>query len=116
MRIRQEKINELFRQEISMLILREIKDPRLGFITVNRVETNKDISFAKVYITVMGKESDVKRSLMVLNGAKDFFRSQINKKVNMRYIPVFEFFIDTKMDDTLDLLNKIEKDKEEHGY
>ena len=116
MNVRQEKINELFKQEISKIILKEIKDPRLGFVTVQRVETARDLSYAKVYITVLGKESDVKRSLSVLNGAKDFIRVQLQKKIDLRYIPAPEFLIDTKIDDTLKLLNIIEKDKEEHGY
>ncbi|MBQ7257356.1 MAG: 30S ribosome-binding factor RbfA [Abditibacteriota bacterium] len=116
MNVRQEKINELFKQEISKIILKEIKDPRLGFVTVQRVETSRDMSYAKVYITILGGESDVKKSLSVLNGAKEFIRVQLQKKIDMRYIPAPEFLIDTKIDDTLKLLNIIEKDKEEHGY
>ena len=116
MKIRQEKINELLKQEISKIIFKEIKDPRLGFVTIQRVETARDMSFAKVYITVLGKESDIKRNLLVLNGAKDFIRKELTKKIDMRYIPSPEFLIDTKINDTLNLLNIIEKDKEEHGY
>lgn len=116
MRIRQERINELLRQEISKLILTEVKDPRLGFVTVNRVTTNNDLSYAKVYITIMGKQSDVNKSLIALNSAKDYIKVQVGKKINIRYMPEIEFFIDTKMDETLKLLQTMEKDKEEHGY
>ena len=114
--ITKERINELLKQEISKLILTDIKDPRLGFVTVQRVETVKDMSYAKVYITVLGKESDIKRSVNVLNGASEYIRIQVGKKVDMRYMPNLEFMIDTKIDDTLKLLNLIENDKKEHGY
>ena len=116
MNVRQEKINELFKQEISKIILKEIKDPRLGFVTVQRVQTARDMSYAKVYITILGSEKDIQKSLSVLNGAKEFIRIQLQKKIDIRYIPAPEFLIDTKIDDTLKLLNIIEKDKEEHGY
>lgn len=116
MRIRQERINEILRQEIAKIILTDLKDPRIGFVTVNRAETNRDLSYAKIYITVMGKESDVKKTLIALNSAKDYIKVNVGKKIQIRYMPEIDFFIDTQLNDTLDFLHIMEKDKEEHGY
>ncbi|MBQ0106027.1 MAG: 30S ribosome-binding factor RbfA [Armatimonadetes bacterium] len=116
MRLKQEKLNELLRQEISKLILTDVHDPRIGFVTVNRVETNSDLSIAKVYITVMGKDTTVNRTVKVLNSAKDFIKVNVSKKIRIRFMPELTFLIDTKTEDTINFLHKMEEEKEKQGY
>jgi len=113
---KQEKVNELLRQEVSKLLLTEFKDPRLGFVTVTRCEVSPDISYAKVFISIMGDQESENRSMKVLKNAADYIRMSISKKVQMRYVPVLDFRIDETIDATFDLLNLMQRDKEEHQY
>ena len=113
---KQKKVNELMRQEISLTILRELKDPHLGFVTVTRCEVSADISYCKVYVTVLGDEETRAKNLALLNRAADFIRVCISKRVRMRQVPALDFRTDTSIDETVRLFELMEKDKEEHHY
>ncbi len=113
---KQKKASELMRQEISLTILREVKDPRLGFVTVTRCEVSADLSYCKVYVTVLGDEETKARNLALLSGAADFIRVCISKRVRMRQVPALDFRQDTSIDETVRLFELMEKDKEEHHY
>ncbi len=104
------------RQEVSFSIMREIKNPHLGFITVTRCEVSSDISFCKVYITVLGDEKTKAENLKLLNGAADFIRVCISKRVRMKHVPQLDFRIDKTIEETQKLFELMEKDKREHHY
>ena len=75
--LRVEKVQELMKQEISQIILRELKDPRIGFVTVTSVECTGDLREAKVYVSLMGNESQVKACWSGLNSSLGFIRREI---------------------------------------
>jgi len=90
---RTQRLNILLREEIADLIMKKVKDPRLGFVTVTDVELSSDLKIAKVFISVMN-EGDIDLSLEILNSVKGFIRTEISKRVRMKYIPSIEFRID----------------------
>ena len=76
-KLRIEKLQELIKQEMGKMLLRELKDPRIGFVTVTDVEMTGDLREAKIFVSVMGGEEQVKNSLEGLQSALGFIRREI---------------------------------------
>jgi ribosome-binding factor A len=111
MTARTDRIDELLRQEIGVIISREIADPRVGFATVTSVVTTPDLRHAKVYVSVIGQAADRKATLSALGRAMPFIQHELGKKLRMKRIPQFHL----ELDDTLErgtrvlhLLNELE--------
>ena len=116
--LRVEKVQELMKQEISQIILRELKDPRIGFVTVTSVECTGDLREAKVYVSLMGNESQVKSCWMGLNSSLGFIRREIGKRIRLRVTPEISFALDKSLDYSAhiqELLLKIKAEEEAHG-
>ncbi|MFG1489045.1 30S ribosome-binding factor RbfA [Oceanospirillum sp. HFRX-1_2] len=96
---RTDRIAEQLQKELAQIIQFEIKDPRLGMVTVNDVQISRDLSFANVYITVLGKDSaeEAKEDLGVLNRAAGFLRREIGKAVKLRIVPQLKFDYDSSL-------------------
>ncbi len=96
---RTDRIAEQLQKELAQIIQFEIKDPRLGMVTVNDVQISRDLSFANVYITVLGKDSaeEAKEDLAVLNRAAGFLRREIGKAVKLRIVPQLKFDYDSSL-------------------
>ncbi|MBO55215.1 MAG: ribosome-binding factor A [Dehalococcoidia bacterium] len=103
---RTDRINVLMRQELSGLISREIKDPRVsGIITITQVDTSSDMRNARVYLSVMG-DSDTKReALDGLRSASSFLRRELRTKISLRYIPFLSFELDDTLEHSINILN-----------
>jgi len=87
-----ERVNSLIRQEISELLQRQVKDPRLDtFVAVTGVSTSLDLRHAKVYISRMGSEEEKQETLSVLAAASGFFRNELAKRLSLRHIPELNF-------------------------
>jgi ribosome-binding factor A len=91
---RSERVQELLLKEISALIQKGLKDPRIGFTTVTTVELTNNLKHAKVYISVFGTESEQCDTITGLSNASGFIRGSLGKNLNLRYIPVLEFILD----------------------
>ena len=91
---RSEKVQELLLQEISSLIQRGLKDPRIGFATVTAVHLSDNLKHAKVYISVLGTECEQQDTITGLANASGFIRGCLGKNLNLRYIPALEFVLD----------------------
>jgi len=96
--LRVEKLQELMKQEISEIILRELKDPRIGFITVTSVECTGDLREAKVYVSLMGNEKQIKDSWQGLMSSLGFIRREIGKRIRLRFTPELKFELDKSLD------------------
>ena len=97
-KLRIEKLQELIKQEMSKMLLKELKDPRIGFVTVTDVEMTGDLREAKIYVSVMGGEEQVKSSLEGLNSALGFVRREIGQRIHLRFTPEISFALDTSLD------------------
>ena len=90
-------MNQLIREEISLLLQRELKDPRLGFVTVTEVDVAKDLRTAKVYVSVLGSEAELRASLSALESARGFIRNWLVPRLRMRAVPHLTFHPDRSM-------------------
>jgi ribosome-binding factor A len=95
---RLDRVNQLIREEISLLLQRELKDPRLGFITVTAVETSPDLRLAKVFVSVLGDEGQWAASLSALGGARGFIRNWLRQHLELRTTPELSFRADRSIE------------------
>jgi ribosome-binding factor A len=119
---RQDKVAEAIKREASIIIHDELKDPRLGFVTITRVELTPDLSYAKIFFSVLGEEEDYKRTKEALDSALRFIRRLIAQRINLRFAPEIIFKEDKsneysikiqKLLDEIKTLNKTSSSKEE---
>ena len=111
MTTRQEKVEELLKVEISDIIRRELKDPRLGFITITDAEVSKDLRHAKVYISVLGDEKAKEESLAVLQRAAGFIRGEFGRRAYMKTIPEIAFKMDTSVEQGARIFELLEQER-----
>ncbi len=99
MTYRIERVNSLIRQELSDLLQRQVKDPRLGgFISITEVVTSPDMKYAKVYTSYLGDDAQKQEVLNVLTSASAFFRRELAKRRKMRHTPELDFRLDTSIE------------------
>jgi ribosome-binding factor A len=94
---RTERLAHQFQQEIAMILQREFKDPRLGFVTITRVQLSKDLSLAKVFFSCLGDEKTRERSQEALDHAAGFIRGLIKKRFRLKIIPGIQFQYDASI-------------------
>ncbi len=114
-----ERVNSLIRQEISQLLQRQIKDPRLGnFVAVTEVSTSADLKYARVFVSRIGSEEEKQETLNGLASAANFFRRELAKRLKLRYAPVLSFQWDDSIergDHLLQLINGITPENDHSG-
>lgn len=96
---RTQRVGDFLKQELATLIQFEVRDPRVGMVSITDVEVSRDMSHAKVFVTVMGKDSEdeAKESTDVLNKAAGFLRSQVARSNNARTTPRLRFYFDSSV-------------------
>ena len=104
MSVKRDRIENQIQREISHILQFEIKDPKLGFVTVTDVQCTNDVSIAKVYVSFLGKQERNDAGLRILNKSKGYIRSLLAKKLGIRKVPDLQFIQDT----TLEKAEKIE--------
>ena len=105
-----ERVNNLIRQEISELLQRQVKDPRLGnFVTITEVSTSPDLRCARIFVSCLGSEAEKKETLSILAGASAFFRKELAKRLRLRYIPELSFRWDDSIERGAHLQELIDK-------
>ncbi len=92
---------ELLRREISSIILRELSDPRLGFVTLTRVSIGGDYRTAKIYVMTKGTEEEREKSLLALTHARGRVQGLVAERIKMRKTPVMTFIEDEETRDAL---------------
>ncbi len=91
---RTERLGEEFREEIARMIGSQLKDPRIGFVTVTRVEVGTDLRNARIYVGVLGSEADREKTLTGLRQAGGFLRRSLGQKLRLRHTPELTFTYD----------------------
>ena len=93
---RTDKVSDLLKKEIALLIQKEVRDPRVGMASVTSVKVSKDLGYASVYVTLLGKSNaeEAKEGIEALNKASGFLRSMLAKVVTMRTTPKLKFIYD----------------------
>lgn len=93
MNIKIERINHMIMEEVSKILMLEVKDGRFKFVTVTDCDTSNDLSYCKVYVTVLDNENK-EGTLKALNNASSFIRGELAKRIEIRNIPELKFFYD----------------------
>jgi len=109
---RARRVGDLLQKELSHIILREMKDPRIGFSTITSVKVTEDLKEAKVYISVLGTDKEKSETLKALQHASNFIRTALRSRVCLRYIPKLHFFLDETLDYVANIESLIEKSKQ----
>jgi ribosome-binding factor A len=104
MTLRSNRVGEQMKKELSDIIGRKIKDPRVGFVTVTDVQVTGDLQQAKVFISVLGDDEKRQDTLIGLAKAKGFIRSEIGRRIRLRKTPELFF----EFDESIDYGNRIE--------
>lgn len=95
---RREQLADFLRDEISEIIRRELKDPRLGFTSITRVELSPDLRYARVFVSVLGPEEDLEATLKALSSAAGFIRRLLLPRMHVRHVPELTFRSDRSME------------------
>lgn len=115
--LRVRKMQEFIKQEVGQMLFRDLKDPRLGFITVTGVKLTGDLRDAIIYVSLYGKDEEKKASMEALNQAKGFIRREIGQRLKVYHTPSITFAEDTSLDYGMHidgLLKKIKSEEEDH--
>ena len=91
---RAERLGDLIKEEVSKIVLQELKDPRIGFITITRVKLSEDLRRARIYWSVYGDERAKEESSRGLQSAKGYIRRELGKRVRVKYLPEIDFSFD----------------------
>ncbi len=105
---RTERLNELIRDELSDLLLREVNDPRLsGLISITHVDVSPDLSNARVHVSVMGDTAEQEAALHALEAAAGFFHREIKRRIEIRRMPFLHFRLDHSIEKGAEVLSLI---------
>lgn len=104
-KVRMYRVGEQLKKELSDIFQKEIKDPRIGFLTVTHVEVTGDLQQAKVYISVLGNEEEKENTLKAIEKASGFIRSEVGRRIRLRHTPELIFLFD----ESIEYGNRIER-------
>ncbi len=120
---RSEKVADLIRKEVSEMLLRTIKDPRIGLVTITKVKVSEDYRFARIQFSVPGSIEERERSLKGLDSARGYIRRELARRMNLRYTPELFFEFDPSIEYAIhieevfqSLKKKTEEDPDENGW
>lgn len=97
-RVRVGRVGEQIKKELSQIVQSELKDPRIGFLTITGVDVTNDLSLAKVYLSVLGSDEEKEATLKALGAASGYVRSELGKRIRLRKVPELQFKFDTSID------------------
>ncbi|OGC15982.1 ribosome-binding factor A [candidate division WOR-1 bacterium RIFOXYC2_FULL_37_10] len=111
---RTERIAELIKKEVSMIIRERVSDPRIGFVSLTDVDVPPDLKTAKIFFSVLGDETVKKNTIKGLKSATPFIRGELAHKLEIRFVPKIFFVYDKSLErgsNVLSIMNKIESEK-----
>lgn len=112
---RSERVKHLIQEEISRILQRDVKDPRVKFVTVTAVKLTDDLREAKILVSIMGEETNREAALSGLKRATGYVRGELGRRLKLKYTPAIEFFVDDsweKQERILHLLDSIHREQE----
>jgi ribosome-binding factor A len=93
-----QRIANLLKKEVAEMLLREVKDPRIGMVTITGVKVSKDLRIAHIYYSALGSEKQIQDSAIGLRQATKFIQREIGRKIRMRYTPAIDFQFDHSLE------------------
>ncbi len=114
MGLRHQKVITALKREISNIVHNELKDSRLGFVTIMRVDLTADLRYARVYFSVLGTEKEQKATQEALKSAKPFIRCLIAQRIKLRFVPEITFKLDRSIEYSIKIQKELDKIKEQN--
>ncbi|MGA1875623.1 MAG: 30S ribosome-binding factor RbfA [bacterium] len=105
------RIGEAIREEISSILLQEINDPRIQFVSITRVEVSADLQHAKVYVSILGTDQKKEEAFEGLKSARGYIQKKLGKKIRLRYMPEITFKMDTSIDHGMHIFELLQEMK-----
>jgi ribosome-binding factor A len=96
---RTRRVGEQIQRELAGLVHEELKDPRLGMVSISGVVVSRDLAHARVYVSVLGKHEAVDESIRVLNNAAGFLRHKLGRRMRLRVVPQLRFYFDSSLEE-----------------
>lgn len=107
---RTQRINELLRQELSWLLAKEMKDPRLPLlVTITRVEVATDLRYARVFVSIMGSDEEKGSAMKMLQAAAGFLHRSLKPRLTLRYVPDLSFHLDESIEEGARMLQIMDR-------
>ncbi len=103
---RANKLAEIIKEEVSDILATRLKDPRVGFTTVTKVEVTRDLSQGKIYVSVLGTSEEVSQTFSALEKATGFVRSELAGRIRVRHVPELQFVLDQALEHSMHI-NKL---------
>jgi ribosome-binding factor A len=117
MGVRSERVQAELKREISMILQEDLKDPRIGFVTVTRVDITGDLRYAKVYFSILGNEKEQNSSIQGIESAVGYIRKLIAERLGLRYAPELSFRVDKSIEYSINLertFKRLRDESKEH--
>ena len=115
---RSEKVADVIQQEISQMLVKTLKDPRIGFVTITKVSVSEDCRLAKVYFSVVGPPVEKERSTKGLNSAKGYVRRELGRRMRLKYTPEIVFEFDPSIEYAIhigEVIHRLKEEREKDG-
>jgi ribosome-binding factor A len=109
------RVGTLLREELSGIIRDELRDPRVGFVSITSVEVTDDLRHARAFVTVLGEEDERRASVDALNRAGQFIRTILGRRVRLRRVPEIEFRYDSSIDRGMRISRLLDELRNEEG-
>ena len=114
MGIRSDRVEGQLKKEISKILQEDIKDPRIGFVTITRIDLTKNLRYASIYFSILGDDDAKEESLKGIKSSIGYIRKLIAERMNLRYVPELYFKLDNSIEYSINLEKTFERIKHEH--
>ncbi len=108
MKYRKDRLEELIKRIVSDIFLKEVKDPRIGFLTFTGVELNKDYSEARIGVSFLGTSTDVRKGMEGMRSSSGYVQKLLGKELKIRNIPRVYFFLDKSVQEGVEMVSRLE--------
>lgn len=115
MTYRPKRLAEAIKKEVFDILKNDLRDPRIGFITITNVEVSTDLQHAKIFTSIYGSDQEQKKTMEILQKAQGYIRGEIGRRIRVRYTPEVMFKLDKSIAQGSKIISLMEKVKNEEG-
>ena len=95
---RVDRVSNLLKKEVAQMLTKEVKDPRIGMVTITGAKVSRDLRHAHIYYSVVGSEKEIRESAIGLKQATNFIQRQLGRRIRLRYTPIIDFQFDHSLE------------------
>jgi len=108
MAYRKQKLEEMLKRLVSEVIVKELNDPRIGFVTITGVSLNRDYSIAEVRVSILGEAKDIRKSFDGLKSSRGYIQKYVGDNLSIRHVPRIQFLLDSSVSDGVRMVSLLE--------